>query len=89
MPENINKTDHCQWWVAYNDKEDFVVFGEAEIGVRTVTGQPHLEVFDEEEPWAERVRELGREPYPPEEETDGMGYYENDNFDYDGEMIDE
>ena len=75
MTQNINNTDHKQFWIAHGP--DVVMFGEADIGVRTVTGQPNLEIFDDEESWADRVRELGSEPYPPEEEEDDY-YWDED-----------
>ena len=36
--------------------------------VRTATGQPNLEIFGDEESWADRVRELGSEPYGGKED---------------------
>lgn len=68
MPQNINTTDHKQWWIAHGP--DVVMFGEADIGVRTVTGQPNLEIFDDEESWAERVRDLGHEPYGDDDDSE-------------------
>lgn len=55
------------YWIAYNPA---LHFGELRIADKIETGQKCLEIFNNEESWADRVRELGGEPYPPEEDYD-------------------
>lgn len=59
-----NKT----WWIAHG--ENAMHFSVSEKGESLSTGQKYLEIFNNESEWADRVRELGGEPYPPEEDYD-------------------
>lgn len=58
--KEIKPIDEPIWWIGY-DGDGTVHYGEIEVGSRVSTGQPNIEVFDNQEDCEDRVLELGGE----------------------------
>lgn len=56
-----------QFWIAHDPALHFGKAGGAKV---ISTGQTSLEIFNDEQEWADRVVELGGEPYPKEEDDE-------------------
>lgn len=64
------KVEKDTWFIAYTPDTDIVHFGFVSQGKQLDTGQPNLELFDDEESWTDRVHELGGKIYPSEEQEE-------------------
>lgn len=66
MPKQTRISPHDEWFIAHNNVDVFV-FSFNPQGTTIETGQPFLEVFNNEEDWLARCAELDITPENEEE----------------------
>jgi len=66
MTNSIKYPTQTKWFINYTDKNVIVSYGEVTPEQEMETGQPIMNVYDNEEEWLEVLIENGIDPYPEE-----------------------
>jgi len=66
MTNSIKYPTQTKWFITYTDKDVIVSYGEVTPEQEMETGQPIMNVYDNEEEWLEVLIENGINPYPEE-----------------------
>ena len=66
MTNSIKYPTQTKWFITYTDKDVIVSYGEVTPEQEMETGQPIMNVYDNEEEWLEVLIENGIDPYPEE-----------------------
>lgn len=66
MTNSIKYPTQTKWFITYTDKNVIVSYGEVTPEQEMETGQPIMNVYDNEEEWLEVLIENGIDPYPEE-----------------------
>ena len=66
MTNSIKFPTQTKWFITYTDKDVIVSYGEVTPEQEMETGQPIMNVYDNEEEWLEVLIENGIDPYPEE-----------------------
>lgn len=66
MTNSIKYPTQTKWFITYTDKNVIVSYGEVTPEQEMETGQPIMNVYDNEEEWIEVLIENGIDPYPEE-----------------------
>lgn len=66
MTNSIKYPTQTKWFITYTNKNVIVSYGEVTPEQEMETGQPIMNVYDNEEEWLEVLIENGIDPYPEE-----------------------
>lgn len=66
MTNSIKYPTQTKWFITYTDKNVIVSYGEVTPEQEMETGQPIMNVYDNEEEWIEVLIENGIDPFPEE-----------------------
>ena len=84
MINSIKFPTQTKWFITYTDKDVIVSYGEVTPEQEMETGQPIMNVYDNEEEWLEVLIENGIDPYP---EEISMNSYSNNSTTKDNKNI--
>ena len=67
MINTIEYPNKKKWYICYADVENIISYGEVMPNEIMITGQPIMDVYENEEDWAIYLINNGINPYPEEE----------------------